>query len=386
LEAPVITCETTNTSITFSWMDIAGASGYTVTVLDGPMGTQVGNSYEVTGLTPGTTVTIRVTAIDDGPCANVSSEATCIAAECPDVTVTIDDPGNLCADDAIQTLTTTIVGGVGGGTFMWQGTGIVDAMAGTFDPGLVNGTTTISVTYTEGVCTYSGSLVITVNPVPVASFTADSPVCIDGTSVVTFDGTASAGATYTWDFDGGTANPGTGEGPHDVSWATPGTKTISLTIEDNGCTSETFTLDVEVEEPLAAPVIICEETTSTSILFSWSDVPGATGYDITDLSGLSGTIAGNTYFLDNLAPGQEVTIQVVALGDGPCGNSMSEATCVAQDCPSLTIDVTGTDAICNGISPDPELTFDINAATGGPFTVEFTINSGGASDGDCRCQ
>lgn len=374
LAAPVIMCQTTNTSITFTWADVPGASGYDVTVLDGPTGTQVGNSYEVTGMMPGETVTLQVTALDDGPCANVSSETTCVAAECPDVTVSIDEPGNLCTDTAPIILTTTIEGGVGGGSFMWQGTGITDPATGLFDPSLVTGTTTVSVTYTEGVCTYSATLMITVNPVPIASFTADSPVCVDGISVVTFDGVASANASYTWDFGGGTATPGTGEGPHDVSWATAGTKTISLTVEDNGCTSILFELTVEVEAPLADPVVICEETTSTSILFSWSDVPGAMGYDVVDLSGLSGTIAGNTYFLDNLAPGQEVTIQVIALNDGPCGNSMGEVTCVAQDCPSLTLSLSGTAAICNGVSADPELTFDINAATGGPFSVEFTIN------------
>ena len=63
---------------------------------------------------------------------------------------------------------------------------------------------------------------------------------------VTFTGTAPAGTTYTWDFDGGTASPGTGAGPQTVSWSTTGTKVITLSLDNGGCTSSTVSDTVQV--------------------------------------------------------------------------------------------------------------------------------------------
>jgi hypothetical protein len=214
LEEPFISCESTNTSITFTWDEIAGASGYDVTVIAGDMGMMTSDtSYFVDGLAPGDSVRIRVTALDDGPCADVSSTITCFAQDCPSITVTIDDIADLCTDSGLQTLTATVTGGAGTGMLEWSGSGIVDAMAGTFDPSLVSGTVTINVTYTEGVCTYTDSGSALVNEVPTADFTAESPVCVDNPATINYTGTASAAATFTWDFDGGLATPGTGYWP-----------------------------------------------------------------------------------------------------------------------------------------------------------------------------
>jgi PKD repeat protein len=62
---------------------------------------------------------------------------------------------------------------------------------------------------------------------------------------VTFTGTAPTGTTYSWTFDGGIATPGTGAGPQSVVWTSLGTKTITVTLDNNGCTS-TYTDTVQV--------------------------------------------------------------------------------------------------------------------------------------------
>ncbi len=54
---------------------------------------------------------------------------------------------------------------------------------------------------------------------------------------VTFTGTAPTGSTYTWNFGGGIAVPGTGAGPHAVKWTTSGWKKITLTVTYGGCSS-----------------------------------------------------------------------------------------------------------------------------------------------------
>lgn len=369
LPTPTISCDSDNTSITFSWDDIPGAQGFDVELVFGQAGVINGNTYEVTGLEPSDSVRIRVIALDDGPCGNTQSVLTCIAADCPDRVVEIADPGALCADDDPITLTATIDGMAGTGTYIFTGPGVVDGVAGTFNPALVAGNTvTITATYTEDVCTYTSSIQITVNAVPTANFAATSPICVDAASTVEFTGVASVDATYIWDFDDGIG--GTGVGPFDVSWTNAGSKTITLTVIDNGCTSGTITQTVEVDPVLADPIINCN-TASTSIEFVWNEVAGATDYDVVVTSGQTGILNGTTFTVGNLIPGEEVSIIVTAIGNGACGNSTATAACVAQDCPGFEATMTITESICLGISDNPTITFTFNTSSDGPFIVDY---------------
>jgi hypothetical protein len=95
------------------------------------------------------------------------------------------------------------------------------------------------------ICTASnacGSVSDTINVtplvVPVTSFTIAHHVeqALVG-DVITFTGSAPAGSVYTWNFGGGTGVPGTGAGPQTVTWTTTGLMTVTLTIDNGGCTS-----------------------------------------------------------------------------------------------------------------------------------------------------
>lgn len=382
LPDPVINCATTTTSIEFSWMDVPGATSYNVTVLSGPTGTQTGNSYLITGLTPGQQVEIEVEAVGTGACGNSTNTLTCTAEDCPDVTIIIDPVDDICLTNTVGTtsLTATISGGAGGGTSTWSGPGITDATNGTFDPTDAGvGAHVITLNYQEANCTYNESLTINVFAVPTADFTVSSPICIDGTSNIVYAGSGGAGATYIWNFDGGTATPGTGPGPHTVEWTTPGSKNISLIVEENGCTSEEFSETVQVDDLLPDPVINCN-TNTTSIEFTWDDVPGATSYNVTVLAGATGTQNGNSYVVTGLNPGDQVTIQVEAVGTGACGNSMSEQTCTAEDCPAVAITIDPVDAICLDNIAAP---INLNAeVTGGAGGGTLTWSGDGIIDGD----
>ena len=87
---------------------------------------------------------------------------------------------------------------------------------------------------------------VTVYQVPTSTFTATGPVCTGFVSNVTYTGNADNLATYTWNYDGGAANPGTGMGPQTVTWATAGTKNVTLVVSENGCTSPLTTVPVIV--------------------------------------------------------------------------------------------------------------------------------------------
>ena len=165
-------------------------------------------------------------------------------------------------------------------------------------------------------------ITMTINPNPIARFTADSPICINDATSVEFTGTAGAGATFNWNFNGGTPSPVAGPGPHNIMWSTPGSKTITLTVEDNGCNSNQASMPVIVDPELAMPVISCTSTT-TSVTFTWNPVPGATDYTVTVGTNPPVTQSTTTITESGLTPGQSVSITVVANGTSQCGSSMN---------------------------------------------------------------
>ena len=344
LPAPLINCQTTTSSITFIWDDVPGASGYNVTINGNPV-TANGNSYTENGLAEGTDLTIIVEAIGTGACGNSSSEETCTAKNCPDIIIDIQSIADICldADATAFDLTANINEGNGTGTGTWNGTGITDANAGTFDPNIAGtGTHTISYSFVEEGCNYNVSTSIIIHPVPDADFIMDDVFCSNGTNTlnVTYNGSASNNAQYNWDFGTATIISGSNQGPYELDFAGAGTYGISLTVEENGCLSQEVSQDIEVGLPLEAPVISCGETTISSVEFLWNDITGATDYEITaSINGGTAnttTTNGNTNYIENgLNVGDEVTITVIALGLDPCGNSEAATQiCIAQSCPT----------------------------------------------------
>ena len=367
IDAPVISCANGISDITFSWNEVVGASGYQVVQLIGPSGTQNGNSYSVGGLTPGDSVSIRIIALNDGPCGPSTSELTCVAQACPNINIEITpvDPICLTATAEPVMLNASITGGMGTGERIWTGPG-VDVVNNTFNPLTAGaGVHPVQIRYVESGCIYYDSIFIQVNALPDASFVLSGPVCVNDTVTITYSGGASPSAVYNWDFDGGSATPGTGQGPHLVSWTAAGTKSISLSVSDNGCTSVEVLKTLIVEAPLPAPVITCGAATPTSVTFSWNPVPGASTYNVVVLSGQTGTQSGNSYTVNGLAPQTSVQIQVSAEGNSVCGPSTATASCSSSACPVFTINIASVPDICFGSNPLPlTLQSSVSGGTG----------------------
>jgi len=80
-----INCSNTDNSVSFVWDDIPGATGYDYNLVSVPATatvTETGvTSVDITGLDPGTLITIEVTAIG-GTCANSVSVLSCGAGQC----------------------------------------------------------------------------------------------------------------------------------------------------------------------------------------------------------------------------------------------------------------------------------------------------------------
>ncbi|MFM2224418.1 MAG: hypothetical protein RJA07_620 [Bacteroidota bacterium] len=88
----------------------------------------------------------------------------------------------------------------------------------------------------SGIYIYHDSIIV--YPTPTSTFQYVSSVCQNYNTYLIYTGNASAAATYSWTFGGG-ANTGTGQGPIGVKWNTPGSKSITLQVTDNGCPSLT---------------------------------------------------------------------------------------------------------------------------------------------------
>ncbi|MEL6924041.1 MAG: gliding motility-associated C-terminal domain-containing protein, partial [Bacteroidota bacterium] len=68
--------------------------------------------------------------------------------------------------------------------------------------------------------------------------------------------------------------------------------------------------------------------------FSCEEIDGAALYVVDVISGQSGTQTGTRFLVEGLSAGDEVEIEVFAIGGGVCGNSSSTQSCIAAACPN----------------------------------------------------
>lgn len=408
LIAPVsLNCQATTTSVTFEWEPVPGASNYEVTPVNGPAGTLNGTTYTMTGLTPEQAVSISVVAVGPPPCGNSPvTTIDCAAAACVPTPLVFAPVAELCTADEGNsfTVSVTLNGDPVAAEFSFNG-GPFTTDNTIAASGLAAGTYPIAARFdAPDACRYEGTTDLVIQATPTADFTvAPDPVCIDDPVTITYTGSATAAADYVWTFTGGSPATATGQQPPAVSWATPGSKDLSLTVTENGC-SATFNTTVEVQTPLVAPEPVCAGASTSSVTISWPEVPGAVDYEVTVTDGPTGILDSTTYRISGLMPEQSVSISVIAIGTGPCGNSPAATiSCSSEPCDNLTISTTYETDIClypgtpsfqfsslaNGIPGDGTYTysgpgvsgdtFDPVAAGAGSHTITVDYQEGNCS-------
>lgn len=344
-QAPVINCNSTINSIAFDWDDVAGASGYLVSLNGGPNTPVSSSDTTVTGLTPGTMVQLILTVVSGGPCPNIIDTLLCTAQDCPPPTIVLAGQDSACLNNpSIITLTALVNGNPGTGT--WSGPGIIDPINGLFNPKVATaGIQQVQYTVDVNGCPFNAPYTITVFDSITADFTLDPLICISDAANLQYTGNASGNAVFTYTF--GTANilAGSGAGPYQLGWNTPGQKTVRLQISENGCTSDVITQNTNVVSTLVAPVVPCAPNTS-GMTFSWTLDPAATDSTITVLTGQTGTQAGNTYTFGGLTAGDTVRLEIVTISNGPCPSRRDTFECVARPCPPVMLNVTPVNDIC----------------------------------------
>lgn len=198
-------------------------------------------------------------------------------------------------------------------------------------------------TATDGACmVISDTVTVTVNPAPSSSFTTLSPICLGSTSTITYNGTASSNAIYSWDFDGSQILSGSGQGPYIINGNNLGVKNISLTVEENGCTSTSTVSSVFITSPptssFTAPSSVCQGesvaitytgSNSSSAVYTWNFDGGTT---------TASSVSQGLYYVTWNIPGQKKVSLVV-----------SENNCVS---PVTTMDVIVNAAPTVNAGPD----------------------------------
>ena len=140
-------------------------------------------------------------------------------------------------------------------------------------------------------------------------------------------------------------------------------KSITVIAKHMGCTEisnkKIDTIKTTVVSPLLSPQVNCGITTHNSITFTWDSVPNAQAYLVsadggTFVSPSSGK-SGLSHFIGGLNQNTSHTLQVIALGKSPCGNSSVSATAVcrttsdpAVSCNGVTFKINPEQAVCKG--------------------------------------
>ncbi|MFM2284859.1 MAG: hypothetical protein RLZZ543_356 [Bacteroidota bacterium] len=107
---------------------------------------------------------------------------------------------------------------------------------------------TYIVTTSDQGCTTKDTVVITINPQPIASFVAPNPQCFEGNTFgFDADGYYSSTATFNWEFGPWANIPNsTLESPTGIEFNSTGLQIVQLTITDRGCESNIYQAPVNI--------------------------------------------------------------------------------------------------------------------------------------------
>jgi gliding motility-associated-like protein len=209
---------------------------------------------------------------------------------------------------------------------------------------------------------YDTVMVYVIDP-PTSTFQVPAEVCSADTALIQYTGNGGDTSTYHWDFDGATIVSGSGPGPYELQWDTPGTKEISLWVE-HACSSDTTLLTIEVHQSPSAGIT----ADATSIPF------GAFTFLHGEMFGNPGPLDYSWSPASELVNPDDLDPQTVNLEVSTWYTFMvidESSLCSAED--SILIEVTGgalgitslealPDTICAGDATDLVLT--VNGGSG----------------------
>lgn len=287
---------------------------------------------------------------------------------------------------------------------------------------IVSPTTTTTykmVSVTDALCAgvVSDSVaVVTVIPLPIASIDLPAAACENLDVDVRFNGTPSASATYNWNFGTGATTPaGNGLAAYKIQWASFGTKYVSLTVTDQGCTSANTAMDsILVKDKPTGSVVSPDDTvcqrSSANLSFNFVGL-APYKYRYSDGVTTSAEITTNNAtetisVLPTILP--QTVYKLVSLTDLACAaNTLTDSTVVTVTAAPTAAFVVNPDTVCGRdtlhvaytgtnfgaatfnwhgfdgatvVNTLPSEEYDITYATFGSKFVKLTIAENGCSD------
>lgn len=220
----------TNGSLDLSSAPIGGAANYTYNWSGPGFTSTLQNPQVTTTATAANQGTYIVTITDGNGCTASASTVVTVLGSLP-VTAASNSP--VCTNGAI-TLTAA-----GATTYGWSGpNGYLSALQ---NPTIANAGAINAGVYTvvgvSGSCTASATVNVTINPLPVATVTTNSPICAGST--LNLSATNIAGATYAW--SGPNAYVGAGQSVSIPNATTAAAGIYSVTVTDASNCSASFT-------------------------------------------------------------------------------------------------------------------------------------------------
>jgi len=356
-------CIGQSTNITFNFT--AGAGPFNVVYFNGSGNTSLNgiSSGQTVSVSPTTTTTYSLVSITD---ANTCVRTTGFGASAtitvnPLPTVTFSALGPYCISAPAVSLTS--LGSPAGGLF--SGTGVTGAQGSqTFVPSVAGaGTFTLTYTYTNGNnCTNSATQSVTVNALPVVSFTAPGgPYCANQSTPVPLSGTPAGGSFSGTGVTGNTFIPAN---------AAVGNNVLTYTYTNgNGCTNTAQQTVVVTGLPLVTfsglggPYCVSQ---TTPVLLTGNQTSGTfSGTGITNLG------SGTANFTPSVAGAGVFNITYTYTDGNGCTNTQTQSVQVIA-LPSVTFSGLAA-AYCVSNSPVQLTGFP----AGGTFSGTPAVTSGG---------
>lgn len=327
-------------------------------------------SWDFGGGTPATSTNTNPSGVTYGAAGTYTVTLTATASGCSDVatfnvvvypqpTVTANGTNVSCAGANDGTVSATGAGGTPGYTYNWM----PGNMAGANQSGLAPGTYTVTVTDLNG-CTSTDSYTVTAPNAITSSITGTDVSCAgaaDGTATVTASGGTPA-LSYNW-----TPAPGGGQGTTNATGLAGGTAyTVTIT-DGNGCTqTQTFT---PVE-----PAALTTNITGTNI----SCFGAGDGTATVTANGGTGALSYNWTPAPGAGQGSPtasgLTAQTYTVTVTDANGCTSTQSFTPTENPLLTVNVTGTNNLCNGVCVG---TVQATAGGGdGNYTYSWTNGAG----------
>ena len=334
---------------TYTWIPNGGAiasqSGNTVTIVWNNVTTASLQLVETfaTGCTGTTTQTINV----NGPLNAVISGA---SQACVSSVQSYSITGASATSWSVTGGSITSSNGTSA-TITWTGVGVQ----------------TITVNYSNGICNYSKSYSVNINPLPTPGITGSNAVCTGTT--VNYSTAYNAGRNYLWTVtSGGTITAGQGTNTISVLWTAAGANSITLneSIIVTGCNVTTSPFNITVTATPSATITgannVCSGGSFTyaapsATTYSWSVTGGA-------ISGSSSASSVNIVWGASTNTNGIVTLTT---SNGSC-NSTSSMPVTINETPVATI--TGPGSVCIASSNLYSATFN------SLYTYTWTVTNG----------